>query len=83
MTTWRLIPRSTGRKSSLDVTADLGHFIVKGMLHLRHGMDLSNWLIDAPLFVPLTAVTIYGDGGQPVHNSLAIINRSTLSAILH
>jgi hypothetical protein len=70
-------------KESLDVTADLGHFIVKGTLHLRHGMDLANWLIDAPLFVPLTAVTIYGDGGQPVHDSLAIINRATLSAILH
>lgn len=70
-------------KGMLEVTADLGHFVVRGTLHCRHGLDLANWLVDAPLFVPLTSVTIYGGQPSPVTESLAIISRASLSAIIH
>jgi hypothetical protein len=70
-------------KGRLEVTADLGHFVVSGTLHCRPGLDLATWLVDAPLFVPLTSVTIYGGQPGPITESLAIISRASLSAIIH
>jgi hypothetical protein len=70
------------QKEPIDVAAAIGHLVVAGALRFRHGTDLRDWLACAPLFVPLTAVTIYGDGPEPALRPWAIMNRSLLSALL-
>lgn len=64
------------------ITADLGHFVVNGALHLTHGVDLQDWLLQGRLFVPLTEVVIYGGDPEPRQEPIAIINRSSLGAVL-
>jgi hypothetical protein len=69
-------------KLAIPVTADLGHLAVAGTLQVRHGTDLATWLNDAPQFVPLSGVTIYGAGPEPLVERRAIINRAVLTAVL-
>lgn len=68
-------------KEAVRVTADLGHFVISGTIHLQRGHELADWLVEGPLFVPLTMVTIRG-GGAIVEEPFAVINRSMLHAIL-
>jgi hypothetical protein len=68
-------------KAALQVTADLGHFVVAGTLYLTSGLALTDWLGDGPLFVPLTRVTILGEVDQ-LHEPFAVINRLALTALL-
>jgi hypothetical protein len=70
-------------KEAVTVTADLGHFVVRGALHLAPGVDLGSWLLDGQLFVPLTDVSIFSQHETVVKEPFALINRGMLNAILH
>lgn len=76
------VPALRQDKTPLQITADLGHFVVSGTLLVRPGTDILTWLADAPLFVPLTGVTIEGHGAEPLVERRAIVNRSMLAALL-
>jgi hypothetical protein len=68
-------------KKTVRITVDLGHFVVQGTLHSRYP-DLGGWLLAGQTFVPLTDVTIYGDGAEPVQEKVVIINRVGVSMVL-
>jgi hypothetical protein len=76
-------PALREQRQALSITADLGHFIVTGALHLTHGVDLQDWLTEGRFFVPLTDSTIHGGDAKPRREPIAIINRAMLAAILH